>query len=289
MKRSGNRRERPSPAAALIGGAAAASGAAIAENPVLVGSSTAFLVVLFYVSANALWNQPFHHPDPLIETRIVVDRTPPAPAAMPAPLPLARPAPTNEVTNSVTPSRESALEQAAPAPATVAPTRERTARVQQALKDLGLYPGAVDGLIGPQTRKAVSDYQKTLGMAETGTIDDRLIQALGLGPDRAASAAPPLPAPRAAAPAATAETVAALPGTATRQAAADAPGLAQAEIVKVQAGLRAFGNEAIEIDGVVGDKTRAAIREFQSLFGLQVTGEPDSALLAKMAEIGLTN
>jgi peptidoglycan hydrolase-like protein with peptidoglycan-binding domain len=254
-------------------------------------------VVLFYVSANALWNQPYRHPEPLIETRIVVDRTLPAPQPS-APLPLARPAPTNEVTNSVTPSREVAPVQPQPAPAAaaVAATQERTARVQQALKDLGLYPGAVDGLTGPQTRKAVGDYQKTLGMAQTGEIDDRLVQALGLGTDRPATTqavpeAVPLPVPRRAATetATVAEAVPALPFAATREAGADVSGLAQAEIVKVQAGLRAFGNEAIEIDGVVGEKTRAAIREFQSLFGLKVTGQPDTALLAKMTEIGLTN
>ena len=33
-------------------------GAAISRNPVLVGSTTAFLVALSFVSANALWYQP---------------------------------------------------------------------------------------------------------------------------------------------------------------------------------------------------------------------------------------
>src|SRR5690606_10525323 len=60
-------------------------------------------------------------------------------------------------------------------------------------------------------------------------------------------------------------------------------------IERIQAGLKAFGNDGIEVDGIVGEDTRAAIREFQSLFGLEVTGEPDAALLAKMREIGLTN
>ena len=58
-------------------------------------------------------------------------------------------------------------------------------------------------------------------------------------------------------------------------------------IAKVQAGLKEFGNDAIEIDGVMGARTEAAIREFQSLFGLAVTGEADQAVYAKMKEIGL--
>ena len=62
-----------------------------------------------------------------------------------------------------------------------------------------------------------------------------------------------------------------------------------ARIVKVQAGLKAFGNDDIQLDGVVGSRTRAAIREFQSLFGLPETGEPDPEVYAKMREVGLTN
>ena len=58
-------------------------------------------------------------------------------------------------------------------------------------------------------------------------------------------------------------------------------------VAKVQAGLKEFGNEAIEVDGVMGARTAAAIREFQSLFGLDVTGDADQAVYAKMKEIGL--
>jgi peptidoglycan hydrolase-like protein with peptidoglycan-binding domain len=64
---------------------------------------------------------------------------------------------------------------------------------------------------------------------------------------------------------------------------------ADRQIMKLQAGLRAFGNEAMEVDGVLGARTREAIHEFQALFGLPETGEPDDALYAKMREIGLTN
>ena len=54
-------------------------------------------------------------------------------------------------------------------------------------------------------------------------------------------------------------------------------------VQKIQAGLKAFGNDGMEIDGVIGAKTRAAIREFQSLFGLPVTGEPDAEALRQDA------
>ena len=60
-------------------------------------------------------------------------------------------------------------------------------------------------------------------------------------------------------------------------------------IRKIQAGLKAFGNDAIEIDGVMGARTEAAIHEFQALFGLPETGKADEAVHAKMKEIGLIN
>ena len=59
--------------------------------------------------------------------------------------------------------------------------------------------------------------------------------------------------------------------------------------IRIQAGLKAFGNNDMKLDGIIGPRTKAAIREFQSLFGLPVTGEPDDNLLAKMRQEGLTN
>jgi peptidoglycan hydrolase-like protein with peptidoglycan-binding domain len=64
---------------------------------------------------------------------------------------------------------------------------------------------------------------------------------------------------------------------------------ADERIIRIQAGLKAFGNEDIQIDGVLGARTKSAILEFQSLFGLPETGEPNEQVYAKMKEIGLTN
>ncbi|TIU66227.1 MAG: peptidoglycan-binding protein, partial [Mesorhizobium sp.] len=82
--------------------------------------------------------------------------------------------------------------------------------------------------------------------------------------------------------------MAAIPVSAS--ALADAPVQApDARIIKIQAGLKAFGNDDMQLDGVVGARTKAAIKEFQSLFGLPETGEPDEVVYVKMREIGLTN
>ncbi|HTV69403.1 MAG TPA: peptidoglycan-binding domain-containing protein [Rhizobiaceae bacterium] len=56
-----------------------------------------------------------------------------------------------------------------------------------------------------------------------------------------------------------------------------------------QAGLRAFGDVTVPLDGVTGFATRAALREYQMLFALPPTGEPDTATLASMREMGLVD
>ena len=54
------------------------------------------------------------------------------------------------------------------------------AAMQRALAKRGYYQGAVDGQIGPQSRRAIARYQADQGMRPTGTISDSLIRSLGL-------------------------------------------------------------------------------------------------------------
>lgn len=234
-------------------GGAVAVGSLISRNPVLVGGSTAFLVTLFYVSANALWYQPFPHAGAFFATRSI-ERFPRADADEP-----------ETTINIVRPG---------PAPVKSDPVVEQ---VQGILKDLDFYSGTVDGITGPNTRKAIQAYQQKVGLNASGEIDTVLLDQLGATP----TASVPHPAPRpdqtAAVP---------IPASAPANAAAPAP---DARIIKIQAGLKAFGNDDMQLDGVVGARTKAAIKEFQSLFGLPETGEPDEVVYVKMREIGLTN
>lgn len=52
--------------------------------------------------------------------------------------------------------------------------------VQLALRDQGYYPGAIDGLIGPQTRAALSSFQRDHGLIVTSAVDEPTLVALGL-------------------------------------------------------------------------------------------------------------
>ncbi len=52
--------------------------------------------------------------------------------------------------------------------------------VQLALRDQGYYPGAIDGLIGPQTRAALSAFQRDRGLIVTAAVDEPTLVALDL-------------------------------------------------------------------------------------------------------------
>lgn len=54
------------------------------------------------------------------------------------------------------------------------------ANVQAALQEQGYYNDAVDGLIGPNTRAALSNFQRDRGLPITAAIDGPTLQALGL-------------------------------------------------------------------------------------------------------------
>jgi peptidoglycan hydrolase-like protein with peptidoglycan-binding domain len=52
--------------------------------------------------------------------------------------------------------------------------------VQQALKDKGHDPGAVDGKMGPKTQAALRDYQQKEGLKATGRLDTETASKLGV-------------------------------------------------------------------------------------------------------------
>src|SRR3954452_8770700 len=73
MARSARQPKAAKRRASTMHDGAVALGGMISRNPVVVGGSTAFLVTLFYVSANALWYQPFPHAGAFFATRSIED------------------------------------------------------------------------------------------------------------------------------------------------------------------------------------------------------------------------
>lgn len=257
-------------------------GELVSRHRVALAGVTAFAVAFAYVAANAIWYQPHAHGGAFFETRPIsrdlarapfaeedtgetIIRLEPETAEAPAPLPARI-----DVGSAVEQFDMPAVA-AVPAPAGDPAVRE----VQRVLAELKFYDGDVDGLTGPRTRGAVEAYRQRMGLGASGSIDQELLHQLGIAE---APAGAQVPMPQRS------------PGTDMIETASAVPAAVQGDptVMRIQAGLKAFGNDGIEIDGVVGSRTRAAILEFQSLFGLPETGEPDSALYAKMREIGLT-
>jgi S1-C subfamily serine protease len=62
----------------------------------------------------------------------------------------------------------------------------------------------------------------------------------------------------------------------------DHRGASRSDVIDVQAALAALGYDPGPADGILGSKTRAAIRAYQAALGLRVDGEVSDALLASL-------
>jgi len=253
MGRNARRRE-PAYGSSFVRDMLVAAGEGVMRQPLAVGATTAFLVAFSFISANALWYQPHFYDEAFFSTRNPSARLGVHAAA--------------RVTAS-RPSGASTAPATAAAPAVADPLIQK---VQASLAKLNLYSGPVDGLDGPQTSQAIAAYQKNAGLPASGHIDGFLLKRLGIL-ETNPPAAIPTPAPRPQVDAATTQSV--------------SPADDKARIIRIQAGLKAFGNDGIELDGKIGPKTTAGIKEFQSLFGLDVSGVPDAETYAKMRSVGL--
>jgi hypothetical protein len=54
------------------------------------------------------------------------------------------------------------------------------ANVQSALQQQGYYQGDIDGILGPQTRAALAEYQTAQGIEPTGAVDEPTLETLGM-------------------------------------------------------------------------------------------------------------
>ena len=162
--------------------------------------------------------------------------------------------------------------------------------------------GTPDGVPGPQPENAIRAFERAAGWAETGRPSPVLLAALE-GQAKAAAALPPerpveaeaaladAPDPVAAAilnadiPLTTASTKAKGKEKAGHKVSEDVSGEARL-VMDIQKGLANLAYTNVSIDGVAGDQTRAAIRHFQKHYRLPETGEPSTAVLKKLKEIG---
>jgi peptidoglycan hydrolase-like protein with peptidoglycan-binding domain len=54
---------------------------------------------------------------------------------------------------------------------TIYPSQDEIRQAQQQLLDQGLYHGRIDGVLGPQSKQALGQFQKKNGLNQTATLD----------------------------------------------------------------------------------------------------------------------
>jgi peptidoglycan hydrolase-like protein with peptidoglycan-binding domain len=128
---------------------------------------------------------------------------------------------------------------AAPSPASAGPPQ---AALQVALRALGVYPGPIDGTVGPETVAAIRAAQAHAGRAESGELDARTRRSLG-----------PLGRP--------------LFGSRVIRVGDFGLDVAELEFL-----LTERGDYRGALDGYLGPETESAVRRFQRSVGLAADG-----------------
>ncbi len=145
-------------------------------------------------------------------------------------------------------------------------TKEDVAQVQRRLNALGYQAGPVDGVMGRRTRTALKAWQADIGMDPTGEVTPRVVARIETArtvPDTLETRVAPKPEP-------------------TRQAE-----MSQRELVRaIQRELDQAGYDPGPVDGVMGSRTREAIRAYQRAHAMPVTGEASPQLLAALGVPG---
>lgn len=260
---------RRSLARRLAGVAAAALrliGAPIVARPVLSSGIAGFAVLLAFVSGNAFYAQPGRHPKPMMATREGSPR----------------------VAAGTEDGENNAALMAVPL----------VLEVQNALARTGHYTAALDGKPGKATAAAIRAFQAENGLRVDGEPSPALLAHI-----RRITGAAPNPSGRPAEGERHASLGERMQGTPRATDAGEAIGttgsvkpappsapaapLPEKELVRrIQSGLANAEVADLEADGILGEKTRAAIRTFEALEGLDVTGAPDERILKRLIEIG---
>ncbi|WP_273720734.1 peptidoglycan-binding protein [Bartonella sp. ML71XJBT] len=148
-------------------------------------------------------------------------------------------------------------------------TSENILKIQKKLVKLGLYDGPLDGLEGPKTRRAIALWQQQSAqklpsnLLSNSTTDEIAILIQQSEMEMANETKNMLHSKK----------------TVLEPLVED--------IIQVQKALRIFGNREVVATGIEDQKTREALKQFQKMFDLPITGKIDQVVLIKMREVGL--
>jgi peptidoglycan hydrolase-like protein with peptidoglycan-binding domain len=126
--------------------------------------------------------------------------------------------------------------------------------VQSELQAAGYYDGPVDGLVGPRTEAAIATFQRAAGVEATGEVRPELLEMI-------AGASEPQ---------------------------GDAPASVEGgnPVAVVQKALSRAAYGPLPVDGLLGPRTRDAIKQFEADHGLPVSGEISEQLMTELHAVG---
>ena len=72
-------------------------------------------------------------------------------------------------------------------------SKDDVRQAQLELRNMGLYNGSLDGVLGPETKRALDQFQKDNGLDRTATLDQQTMVALfgHIGTNQGISSVPP--------------------------------------------------------------------------------------------------
>lgn len=255
----------------------------VCDNPAMSGGLFVMALTATAIVSNALFLQNVRHPEPLFSTRpaIAIERET---RANPVVIPV--PPRRDDRTGSIAPP----LPRAAPIDDLIAAKSIEATLIrdiQTVLADAGLYLGAIDGVYGDLSRRAIVAYQKQEGLLVTGEPTADLLDNM----KKAATAMPPtLPPPVVAEvpltlpPPSTTDTPPVLPVVDTTESMESERERLRYE--RVQTALNSIGYGPITISGIHDDRTKNAIRRFELDNGLPLSGVVDDDVIDRLIAIG---
>ena len=220
------------------------------NNPSVAAGGCTFAIAFALVAGNAFYAQSGAHPDPIWATRDMTTTQS---------VPNVRPVQTSRIQPKKTP---------VPTSARAAQQSRLVSQLQAALVRTGDYDGEVDGLMGPMTRSAIAAYQKRNSLPETGKATPELV---ALVESRLPKAVETQKTDR-------------LSGLIANTAPvlSDDDDLNRALVMRIQEHLARTTGSKIDVDGIFGNQTEQALKQFQEQHGLKVTGQPDRATIEKL-------
>lgn len=268
------------------------------ENPATSGGLLVMALTATAIVSNALFLQSGRHPEPFFTggaapaSELAAAPAPPVSAKDQTSLiiadpPVPRLAP-RSIDAAIAEAASSAVEPPPalpPAAATTAPSSNETliADIQRELARIGLYRGTIDGVSGPRTEAAISEFETAAGVAPTGTPSVEVLAALR-------QPLPPRETRSIASESAQAAELARREQERARLIADDQRAQEAARHREtysvVQTALNRIGYGPLPVDGLPGADTEDAIRRFELDNGMPITGEAGDALIARLFAIG---